>query len=213
MKIRAHSVKRRLTLLLLVCFLPITVAMVSILYMVGNFSNRYNSIVQNIAAANQYNLTFKEELDYTMYIVIVNTNRAAELVDPEKPLTMIEGARSTFQKLIEQESEVETRRQMDGIVHNLDTLEERVKEIEADAMIVGMYDKNMYRLDMDIRILTELIQEQIQKYISGEVQRLDVLNESLHRDTVRMVEINIILLGAVLTIALILSSRIRSACR
>lgn len=46
----------------------------------------------------------------------------------------------------------------------------------------GSYDTNMERLDLNIRILTELIQEQIQQYIYYETTNLEALREGIRSD-------------------------------
>ena len=204
---RTTSVRTRLISLLLVCFVPLTIMLISLLAMVNRVSSRYDQIVENIVSVNNYNMTFKEELDYTMYIIAVNSGRAAELVDLEQPHKLIGDARETFQKLQEKELQSESRREILMILQNLDKLETHVNEMEQDAQIVGMYDKNMYRLEMDVRILTELIQEGIQNYIDFEVQNLEELRLGIRRDVKNTVAFGAMLVIGILAIALYSSNK------
>ena len=41
------------------------------LIMVFNYGQRYDAIVKNITAANQYSLAFKEDIDYAMYRIVI----------------------------------------------------------------------------------------------------------------------------------------------
>ena len=75
------SMKNRLYLLLGVCLIPLTCIIVYLLVLVNSFSQRYDAIVANITKANTYNIVFKEDMDYLMYIIVVNADRAEELVD------------------------------------------------------------------------------------------------------------------------------------
>ena len=93
---RQTSMKQRLYLLLGICLIPLTCMIVYLLVLMNSFSERYDSIVTNITRANAYNIVFKEDMDYLMYIIVVNAERAEELVDIEKPQDMIDEARDAI---------------------------------------------------------------------------------------------------------------------
>lgn len=42
--------------------------------MINNVSSKYDHIVEKITKANAYNIGFKEDIDYVMYIIVVNSN-------------------------------------------------------------------------------------------------------------------------------------------
>ena len=155
------TLKKRLHMLMLVCLVPLTVMAVYLLTLVNQLSERYDFIVENITMANAYNINFKEDMDYLMYIIVANSERAKELVDTEQSHIMISEAREVFQNLYEISEMDYGKNQLNRILKSLNTLEDRVEEIERDALVSGYYDKNMERLDLNIRILTELIQEQM----------------------------------------------------
>ena len=81
MRKKNTTLKKRLNVLLGVCLIPLAVLVIYLLIMMNRFSNRYDLIVENITKANAYNIDFKENMDYVMYIIVVNSERAAELVD------------------------------------------------------------------------------------------------------------------------------------
>ncbi len=58
------SIKKRLNMLLLVCLIPLTVMIVYLLFIVQQFSERYDAVVENISKANAYNIAFKEDMDW-----------------------------------------------------------------------------------------------------------------------------------------------------
>ncbi|MDO5540932.1 MAG: histidine kinase [Eubacteriales bacterium] len=205
---KGTSLNKRLNMLLAVCIIPFTVMAVYLLTMVYQFSERYDSIVDNITHANAYNIHFKEDVDYTMYVIVVNSERAAELVDTGRPHELITQARQTFRELAEKSDTGYAKSQLTRIAKSLDTLEDRVEEIEQDAQISGMYDKNLERLDLNIRILTELIQEQIQEYIYYEVTNLEALREGVRSDVANALRISILVFTFILAGALFLSRRI-----
>ncbi len=208
---KGSPLKSKLNMLMLVCLIPLTVMIIYMLTLLDRFSERYDTIVENITMANAYNIAFKEDLDYLMYIIVVNSGRAEELVDTEQPHIMIDEARGVFENLHGLADSDYARNQLKGILKSLNTLENCVEEIEADALVSGSYDKNMERLDLNIRVLTDLIQEQIQEYIYYETTNLEVLREGIRSDVDNAIRMGIcgfvvILIGALLVSRKIVSS-------
>ena len=176
------SIKNRLNMLLVICLVPLTVLILYLVFIMQQFSGRYDEVVENITKANAYNIDFKEDLDYQMYIIVANSERADELIDTDGPRDLIAEARGVFEGLYESADAEYGRQRLNRILKSLDILEDRVIEMQSDARISGNYDDNMERLDLDIRVLTELIQEQIQEYIYYETTNLEVLRSEIRRD-------------------------------
>lgn len=205
---KGSTLKKKLHMLMLVCLVPLTVMTVYLLSLISRFSERYDFIVENITMANAYNINLKEDIDYTMYIVVVNSERAEELVDTQRPHAVISEAREVFQKLYEAADADYAKNRLNRILKSLNTLEDRVEEIERDAHITGAYDRNMERLDLDIRVLTDLIQEQIQKYIYYETTNLEALREGIRSDVDRSIRLSILIFCIIFTGAFLIDRRI-----
>lgn len=205
---RVSSLKNRLNMLLVVCLVPLTIMIIYLIVTVNRFSERYDAVVEKITRASAYNIEFKKDMDYIMYIIVVNSERAKELVDIEQPHVMIDEAREVFQELYEMAGEEYPQNQLRRILKSLNILEDRVDEIENDAMVSGAYEKNMERLDANIRILTELIQEQIQKYIYYETTNLEILRVDIRKDVERFIEIMVVIFIAILAMAIFISKAI-----
>lgn len=208
MQKKGFSLKERLYLLLIICLLPLTVMIMYLLFMTNQMSSEYDGIVERITKANAYNINFKEDIDYVMYIIVVNSERAEELVDTELPHQQIEEAREVFTELMEEADSEYARNRLSGILKSLDTLEVRVEEIEADAKVTGTYETNLERLDLNIRVLTELIQEQIQNYIYYENTNLEELREGIRNEVERAITITSVILVFILTGAFMVSQKI-----
>ena len=198
---KKFSLKNRLYLLLLICVIPLTVMITYLLFMINNVSSKYDHIVEKITKANAYNIGFKEDIDYVMYIIVVNSERAEELVDTQKPQKMIKEAREVFGELAEDADSAYAKQRLSRILKSLDTLEKRVQEIEEDALVSGSYETNMESLDLNIRVLTELIQEQIQYYIYYESMNMEDLRGGIRNDVEQAIAITsgillVILVGA-----------------
>ena len=202
------SIKNRLNMLLVICLVPLTVLILYLVVIMQQFSGRYDEVVENITKANAYNIDFKDDLDYQMYIIVANSERADELIDTAEPRRMIEEAREVFQGLYESADAEYGKQRLNRILKRLNILEDRVIEIETDAKVSGFYDKNMERLDLDIRVLTELIQEQIQEYIYYETTNLEVLREGIRSDVDRTLRMTSIIFLLILVSAFLISQKL-----
>lgn len=195
-------------MLIFVCLVPLTILTIYLLSLISHFSERYDFIVKKITMANAHNIDFKEDMDYLMYIIVVNSERAKELVDTERPHVMIQEAREVFQNLYELADTDYGRNMLDRILKSLNTLEDRVDDIEQNVLVSGSYDKNMESLDLNIRVLTDLIQEQIQKYIYYEATNLEVLREGIRADVDAGVRMSLMVFVLILVGALLISQKI-----
>ena len=204
------TLKKRLNMLLAVCLIPLAAIVIYLLIMMNRFSSRYDLIVENITKANAYNIDFKEDMDYVMYIIVVNSERAEELVDTEQPHAMIEEAREVFKNLYEEADTDYAQNNLKRILKTLNTLEDRVEEIEADALVSGNYDLNMERLDLNIRVLTDLLQEQIQKYIYYETTNLEELRVGIRSDVDRAIQMSVIVFAVILIGTVLINRKIVS---
>lgn len=205
---KKSSLYHRLNTLMVVCFVPLTIMIIGLMFIMNQFSERYDEIVSNITCANEYSTSFKEELDYSMYIIVVNSERADERLGEKQPHELIAHAREVFEGLHEQADNTLDKNRLWRIVKSLNTLEGIVTEMEEDARISGMYDTNLERLDLDIRILTELIQEQIQEYIYYEAMNLEELREHVRANVETAIAVAVVLLVVILIGALFISRRI-----
>ena len=208
MEKKKTSLSNRLNVLVAVCFIPLLVITLYLIIMLYRFSERYDATVQNITTANEYNLYLKEQVDYTMYIIVVNSERADELVDTDVPQVLISQAREDFRKLYDSAGASYARNNLQRILRSLQSLENSVTEIKQDATVTGMYDQNLERLDLDIRVQTELIQDQIQEYIYYEATDLESFREGIRREVTTAIEITIAIVLIILISTLLLSRKI-----
>lgn len=208
MKKKGSSLQKRLYMLVVVCLVPLTVLIVYLLFLVNSFSERYNTIADNITIANKYSINFKEDMDYSMYVIVINMERAKDLMGAKQPHSLINGARENFTILYRLADSEHARSQISGILKCLNTLEDRVEEIEEDAQVSGAYSENLERLDLNIRVLTELIQERIQEYIYFETTRLETLRDGIRADVSAALRTSIFIFAAILLGAVLLSRMI-----
>ena len=77
--------------MLILCFtimVPLLVMIVSILVLLRNFTESYRQIVTNITDANEYNINFEKDMNYTVYRVVIGSISLDELKEGD----VIEGS-------------------------------------------------------------------------------------------------------------------------
>lgn len=173
--------------ILLLCFsvcVPFIIMLVYLLQSMNNYSSEYQSIVDNMTVANDYNLNFKEDMDESLYKLVVGSISFEDIKEDSNlkdPYQMIESLRSAFRQVRDVTKDTDSGFWLENLLRNLDTLENQVRVIQTNLGEQNSYNTNIAELDNNIYILTELIQDDIQFYIYYQIRNMDVLTTSLHR--------------------------------
>jgi len=209
-----YSLRNKLIILIAVAMIPLLMLTIYIIFALQNYSNAYDSIVSNMTVANSYNLNFKEELDESIYKLVVGsvTFETIEGDDSLKsPYTLIDELREDFKELAEITADRESRMWLLSLLRNLSTLRDRVDDIRQNLEEGNQYDENIEMLDNNIYILTELIQDDIQYYIYYQTQSIEHLKNSLNEQvatflTVFGITVVVIVVVAVIATGYVVSS-------
>jgi len=210
-----YPLKNKLILLVLVAMVPLLYIIIYLISAMVNYSNTYDEIVSNMTVANSYNQNFKEEMDESLYKLVVSyvtfdtINEDSTL---ENPYELIEDMRSDFSNLMRITTDRDSRAWLQSLLRNIDTLKDRVDEIEVNLDQGGKYEENIAMLDNDIYILTELIQDNIQSYIYYQTQNIETLkqqlNEQLKSFLILCVGVVMIIAFSVIVAAMLISNSI-----
>ncbi|RKI80856.1 sensor histidine kinase [bacterium 0.1xD8-71] len=212
-----YSIKHKLTLLSMVVAVPFLVMVIYLIYALYIYSNAYDTIVSSMTVANNYNLNFKEEMDESLYKLVVGYVTFETVGDDKSlkdPYVLLNELRNEFGNLMSITSDGESRAWLQILMRNIDTLEARVDDIKANIENDKSYDMNIEMLDNNIYIMTELIQDNIQSYIYYQTKSMEHLTEQLnvkvHTFTVFCgILLILLLLLAVMLIIVIVGSIIR----
>ena len=204
------TLKMRLIIMFLVTALPLTSIVLSILGMINNYSDSYNKIMANLKVANDYNTIFKEQMEYSMYRVMIG------LIDADKfqsgdikegqteyatvlknPLDLIEKAKMDFRYVIKREPDSYSDIKINGILSCLDSLETAVNKMIENSKQPGKYDENNAIWENDIQGLCSMIQDYINQYIHYEILNMEELQNELEIYMKRIVKIFMTLLSGI----------------
>ena len=174
--------KKKILTLAAVVTLPFILLVMYLLASMASYSNTYDEIVSNMTVANNYNLNFKEEMDESLYKLVVGYV-TLDTIETDKslknPYTLIDELRSEFTRLTAITTESESKLWLESLLRNIDTLEKRVDDIVDSISAGGRYSENIEKLDNNIYILTELIQDDIQYYIYYQTRYMDKVTDTL----------------------------------
>lgn len=157
-KIRFETKIKRI---LLSTLIPMAVLMVALLVIVARYVSQYDRLLENLAVSSEFNLHFKDDIDLGMYSIAVGTEENSYLPEVMKS---VRAAEKTLNKLKENTSNSESRKNLKHLEGYLKNLEKRMVELTE----LTLYDQKMASMDGNIRILTRLIIEEMQNFIYNE---------------------------------------------
>lgn len=219
--IQKLTLKSRLGTLLIVIAVPLTCMVLAILFMINSYSNSYNKIMANLKIANEYNMTFKEEMEYSMYRVmigLIDTDKFenGDIVEGQTPYSpivknpanLIASARYAFGTQILRTPGTDSDIKIKGVLSCLDSLETAVNKMITNSKLPSTYDKNNTIWENDIQGLCTMIQEYITQYTYYETINMERLQLDLENHTRQIMLAFIAILFVVLITGLGISAMI-----
>ncbi|MFG6369790.1 MAG: sensor histidine kinase [Lachnospiraceae bacterium] len=206
-----YPLKNKLIVLVLVAMVPILYIAIYLILALVNYSRAYDQIVNSMLLANDYNINFKEEMDESLYKLVVS-NITFDTIEEDgtlkDPYKLIQELHTESNNLLVMTTDQESRMWLQSLLRNIDTLKDRVNDIKANQEADGQYEKNIDMLYNDIYILTELIQDDIQYYIYYQTKSIEQLKVQLNKEVERVIIISILLGGCIVVVVILITSAI-----
>ena len=179
---KKHSLRNRLIVLSFAAVVPFLALSIYLIISMNQYSKAYDEIVSNMTIANSYNLDFKEQMDESTYKLVVgavdyDTEDGGTI---QNPYELMQDLRDEFLPLLQITTDKDSRKWLQSLLRNLNTLEERMDDIQANLDEGGHYDENIVMLDDNIYILTELIQDDLQHYIYYQASNMETIKRELN---------------------------------
>ena len=160
------SISARLRQLILYLAVPLCVLAVLVLVLLLIYSLQYAQISSNISTASQFNQNFKDEVDLEMYYFVTGSR-------DEIPWGEVETAEELATKLLGSTKNRESRRAANSVLNLCGNLKNSMSEIEN----TEGYDLRMHRLETNVYVITELVQDYMYTYLYHEAGELAALRE------------------------------------
>lgn len=175
--------KHKMMSFVLIAMVPLLCITIYLIIALLNYSSAYDEIVSRMTIANGYNLNFKEEMDESLYKLVVGAvtfDTIREDKTLKDPYLLIDELQKEVEGLMTVTTDRESRVWLSSLLRNLDTLRARTDDIKHNLDEGRHYDQNIVMLDNNIYILTELIQDDIQYYIYYQTQSIEDLKIQLN---------------------------------
>ncbi len=157
-RIVKFSIRNKMIAMALALVVPFFSMAIYLIFAIQSYSDAYNRIVGNMTIANNYNIDFKEEMDESLYKLVVGYTTFDTIKEDsslEDPYDMIDQMRTEFTVLMGLTKDKESRTWLQSLLRNMDTLEDRVDDIRHNIADGETYDINIEMLDNNIYIMTE----------------------------------------------------------
>ena len=195
--------KKKILTLAAVVTLPFILLVMYLLASMASYSNTYSEIVSNMTVANNYNLNFKEEMDESLYKLVVGYVTLDNIESDKSlknPYVLIEELSSEFTRLTAITTESESKLWLESLLRNINALEKRVDDIVDSIDAGGRYSENIEMLDNNIYLLTELIQDDIQYYIYYQTRYMEKVTDTLQKQIGRFMVVCSILIAVLIAV-------------
>lgn len=201
------SIRNKLLFHSAIIALPFLCVILVLLFSMAKYSKHYDSLVSSMTVANNYNLNFKEEMDESLYKLVVGYT-TFETIDQDKtlrnPYVILEEVRQEFSKLSGKTTVEEGKVWITSLLRNIDTLEKRIDDIRTNLEDNGSnYNENISMLDTDIYILTELIQEDIQYYLFYQTRSMGMVTDSIQKRIDQFIRLTCILVMLMIVVIVV----------
>ena len=199
------GIRARLNIFSMLCIVPMIALFIFTFASMYRFYRAYDQLVRNITSANEYNMSFKESMDEMMYKIIIgsaNWTDPEEKLEGEDPKKLIREAEEHFRSLRENAESKKVYADLSALLKLLGILDERVDDILRNVEEGGHYDENMEMLDLNIRTLTSLIQDDIHIYINDEADNMEILRQRVADSFLKTFRVLILLVAAVILFSL-----------
>ncbi len=174
--------------MILIVALPLMIVIIIIASIGIGYALQYNSILNNVTTASDFNQNFKEDVDLKMYYYVINSQYSEGL-----PIKEVQSAEIIARKLTETTKEKDSLRAISSVLNLCHNLEEKINQIAE----TNEYNSREDQLENNIYILTDLIQEYMYTYLYYEAVHLDALQMTMIRNM-------IVLIGVVVVLSLVL---------
>ena len=179
---RKLSLNRKIMMIAMAAIVPMICLVCYLLWTISYTTSAYADITNNVAKANEYVRDFKQRIDYTTYLAVINNKKIDELdvgtvtvngiltVDPYEYIHELKGVCT---ELAHSATVDLNRSQMVRLKNTLNTLSNCIQDLEGNIGQPNSYDQNMATLDNDVYALTSLIQSSLRDYIYAETLNFD----------------------------------------
>ncbi len=192
----------RIRISYLILMLPYIITLVFFLVHNQRINQRYEAMLGSAATAGSFNTDFKKDFDLETYLMIAGNIAPSQSDLPR----LLSDARMVIGNLQVVTDDKDNIKRLNDCNKYLDNLEGYVNRIIENLDYEGRYDNNLLIWENDVQIITSLIQDTVNEYIYEENRLLRKAQDRNRQLNNLFLQLSVILLFVVLTMALIISA-------
>lgn len=194
------SLKTKLKLFMFSVLIPLVCLVLYMIVRFSTYTDRYVPIINDINIANAFDMHFKQDVDYAMYRIAIGS----EKFENTQIEQILKRSKVYFKQLEDGTNLEKSRKQVRMAQRNLELLEKKIYQIKANCEESGHYDENMFILENDIYVFTELITDEIEEYVYYEALELEKVKHAIENDINHMLQIILLIFACVLVVTWLL---------
>ena len=191
------AMQSKLWRMILIVSIPLMIVIILLAAIGTGYALQYNSILNNVTTASDFNQNFKDDVDSKMYHFVIESQYSEGL-----PIQEVQSAKTIAGTLMDTTTEKDSLRAISivlNLCHNLEDKMQQIAETEE-------YDSRVDQLEKNIYITTDLVQEYMYTYLYYEAAHLAALQSGMIRNTV-VIMTAVVILSLVLLFILLTRSR------
>ncbi len=193
------TMQKKLWKMILIVTIPLMLIIVLVVGIFIGYALQYNSILNNVTTASDFNREFTDNIKTKMYYFVIDSQYSEGL-----PIEEVKSAEAIATKLIDTTAEKDSLRAINSVLNLCHNLEDKMQEI---AETEG-YDSRMSQLNDNIYVMADLIQEYMYTYLYYEAVHLDVLQSTMLTNMIVLMCVVVVLALALLYVLLSYSRKL-----
>ncbi|MCR5654650.1 MAG: sensor histidine kinase [Lachnospiraceae bacterium] len=157
---------------------------------------KFQTMVESVATASEFNLDFKKDFDYETYLLIVGN----KTIEESEMGLLLDQAEAVVAQLEETNADITGHDELKTVKKYLSNLKHYKEQIEQNLIEGDKYEENMMIWENDVQIVTSLLREEFVSYTYSEAQKLQQWRTEYQTLAGRIVIIGTILLMILLGI-------------
>lgn len=196
---RDYTLQKKISMAFLLLFVPVVVFVGIWFANVWNASEKYDKAIRNTAIISEFNLDFKKNYDYKIYLITTG-NKTYNEQHPEEDL---EYAKDIIEQVRRDVENPKSQECIKKCLRYFEVLEKYTKQIRRNVMMVGRYDENRDLWENGVQLVTTNIQSTMLQLLYYENKQSATAYNDMQQMTKNMILISLLLvavLGAMATL-------------
>lgn len=199
-KYRDFPIQKKITMAFMMLFVPMILLVGIWFFNVLESSEHYDKAIRNTAIISEFNLDFKKNYDYKIYLITTGNKTYAQQ-NPEEDIKYAKDIIERVKTTTENEDSKECIKRFDRY---FEVLENYTKTIRQNVMEVGKYDENRDLWENGVQLVTTNIQNTMLELLYYENRQSATIYDDMQVMTRNMIILSLVLILFLAAVAVLM---------